>query len=439
MNGYTLISCIGTGMYKKEGGYRPTTYQFPGNGKKFRTTIFLEAIFKTEYRPIKKVIVVGTRTSSWDMLIADLNNNEDLFFKIHGECRNKEKGIGPDSVKELESKLPGWYNNIPFKIVVHTNEINHENVENIFKAYGEIPDLLEPNTDILFDISHGFRSMHLLLFQSLQLNASKISGRRVELIYGEYIEDEDISYVRDLSQYWEYYEISSAKKLFEEKLDGRLLAEKIKQDWESGEKFLNRLSDIVECNFSLQIPYKKEWNRDAAINQLKNALKDFNKTGKPKWIIEVWDKLDEMYKRLSVKENEKYPVAKTVWEYSKILREKNLITQAVIALHVVVETAIAEKYDPEKIGDYSWFNGYYDKKKKLKIEGIGDKKLKKIYKKSNKIGMSLGKLEGLRDRIAHGGGKDKKENFPHLANIDGILKSIDDVIQEFFTILDQDD
>ena len=426
MNGYTLISCIGTGMYKKEGGYRKTTYQFPGTYKSHETTLFLEAVLKTTYRPIKKVILIGTRTSCWDMLIVDPDNNEDLFFKIHSECRNSD-GISDISLVELESLLSKWHN-IPVKIIVHTNEINRENVESVFSAYGSIPGLLEPETDILFDISHGFRSMPLLVFQSLQLNASKLFGRRVELIYGEYIENEQISYVRDLSEYWNYYEIGSAIKLFEERLDGKLLAEKIEPFWESGAKFLIRLSEIVECNFSLQIP--------DALKQLKNALKDFNEAGRPQWVIDVKNIHKEIFMKLSVKDNDKYPVARTVWQYSQLLREKKLITQAVIALQVVVEASITEKMDRSKIGDYVWFN--CDNPMSLGLRENANQQLKEIRRNHKKIKEPLEQLEYLRNQIAHGGGKDRNENYPHQANINGILKHIDDAIQELFTILDQD-
>ena len=430
MRGCTLISCIGTGMYKKEGGYRPTRYQFPNKGKECETSFFLKAILETGYRPLQKIILVGTRTSSWDVLIPNASGEENIGFweTILKECENKKNGISDESIAELESRLPTWYNGIPFKLAVHSHELTPENVGKIFSTYIDIPNDLEPETDILFDITHGFRSMPILIFQSLQLNASRIRDSKVELIYGEYIEEEKISYVRDLSKFWDFYEISSAIKLFDEKLDGKLLAEKIMPDWESGSKILFRLSEIVEDNLSLEI-YE-------ALKQLKNALKDFSEEGKSHWLIDVKNKLDKMYNRLSVEKNERYPIAKSVWNYSKLLREKNLIAQAVIALHVVVETAIAEKYDDEKIGDYLWFNGYFDFEEK-KIIGIGDQELKNIYKKNKKLRISLGReLEDIRNRIAHGGGKDREGNYLHRAAIKKMLKSIDNPIQELFDVLD---
>jgi len=306
----------------------------------------------------------------------------------------------------------------------------------------EIPDLLEPETNILFDITHGFRSMPLLIFQSLQLNASKISGRKVEIIYGEFNRAENKGIVHELYEYWDYYEISSARKQFDDKFNGKVLAEKIKPYWESGAKFLERFSEIVECNFSLQLPVNKWLTSNAsgseALKQLRNALDDYNETGKDKWVKEVRDKLDDIYKEIIQKKEERYPVAKAVWKYSKLLREKNLITQAVIALQVVVETAIAEQYDPSKIGDYDWYHGYYDYEKSERIKGIGKKKLKKFCYKNKKMGDDLERLEYLRNQIAHGGGKNKKGIYPLQANIPGILKPTDRAIEELFIALDKE-
>jgi len=437
MDGYTLISFIGKGHLKdgKDGEYETTTYQFPDTGKKYETSLFVEAILKTEYRPIKKVILVGTVTSSWDLLVVDRDNpekpeNGHLYLTINEECNNE--GLSRKSKEELESKLPGWYNNIPFVIIDHVKEISRDTIVDIFKKYEKIPGLLADNTNILFDITHGFRSMPLLVYQSLQL---KQFDRKVELIYGEMGKGE-ISPVHDLSKYWEYNEINSAKRLFDEKLDGRLLADKIRNDWESGAKFLDRLTEIVEYNFTLEIT--------EALKQLKNALKDFNGDEKQEWgVSDVKDTLDKMYNKLSVKGDEKYPVAKTVWEYSKILREKNLTTQAVIALQVAVETAIAEKFapgQPDKIGNYEWFNGSHGSKTKKRVKPVGDKKLSAICeeKENKELAISLRKLEGFRNRIAHGGGQDTQGNFPSRANAKGILEPIDDAIQKLFTILDQE-
>jgi CRISPR-associated Csx2 family protein len=440
MSGYTLITSIGTGMYKKinkdkkDGSeekekYIDTVYQFPDGKKQPPTNIFLKAILEAEYwTPIKKVILVGTTSSSWDVLIP---YKTDFWRKVLDEC--KMNAFSDESKNELELKLSELYNNIKFEIVVHTNEFTEENVLTVFNKYLDIPKLIEPETKILFDITHGFRSMPLLILQSLQVNASKIYGRKVVLIYGEFIDKEKISLVRDLSEYWEYYEISLAIKMFEDKLNGKVLAKKIERYWKKGSECLIKLSDIVECNFSLQIC--------EVLKDIKDALKDYSEEGKLLWVNDVRERLDKIYKELQTYSHENYPIAKTVWKYSKLLRTKNLVTQAVIALQVVVETSIAEKYaknDPSKIGDYSWYNGYFNKKKSIKVNGIGETKLNNICKKNKELGDTLDELEIQRNNIAHGGGKNKKGKYPNLTDVKLLLQKIDHYIMELFTILDKE-
>jgi CRISPR-associated Csx2 family protein len=434
MNGYTLITSLGTGMNKS--GYETTTYQFPDEKtSEYRTSLFLEAIIRSNIWPVKKVILIGTRTTSWDALIPNRDSDENLglWQKILDECENKENGISDESVRELESRLPGWYNNIKFKIMPpHTDQISFANVEDVFSVYAEIPNELETDTDILFDITHGFRSMPLLVFQSLQLNSLAIAGKKVKLIYGEYIRNEKISCVRDLSRYWDYFEISAAIKLFNDKFEGKPLAEKIKPYWESGAKCLVRFSEIVECNFSLQLP--------DFLKQLRNALNDFNGEGNPQWVTGVKNQLDKIYRRLTPKQQENYTVAKSVWEYANLLYEKELVTQAVIALQVAVETTITEKYDKSKIGDYDWFYGYkeYIDGQVQKNPGTGYAYLNKIRKQDNTMSSAIGQIERLRNQIAHGGGKDRKGNYPHQSNTAGIVKQGNEALLKLFELLDMD-
>jgi CRISPR-associated DxTHG motif protein len=330
--------------------------------------------------------------------------------------------------------LPVWYDAIKFKIMPpHTDKISFAEVEDVFSIYMNLPDELEPGTDILFDITHGFRSMPLLIFQSLQINSSKIQEKNVKLIYGELgtpIDGKKTSYVRDLSKYWEYYEITAAKKLFEEKFDGKPLAEKLRPYWENGAKWLVRFGEIVECNFSLQM--------SEALKQLKNTLKDYDEKQKPQWVNDVRNDLDVIYKKLTGDTQKNYPVARIVWEFSKLLQEKGLITQAVIVLQIVVETAVAERYDPSQIGNYNWFNGYteYIEGRLQRNPGAGHDYLEKIRKLNNTMNINLLKIERLRNQIAHGGGKDKRGNCPHQANIPGILKLGNAAILKLFELLD---
>lgn len=107
--------------------------------------------------------------------------------------------------------------------------------------------------------------MPVLLYQALQFSVSQNPKiRNVEIVYGEYKPEEKLSYVRDLSSYWKYSQVSDALFVFKEKLDGFRLAELIKDEWEAGSKAIRRISEIIQTNFCLQI-------KDVA-RQIRNAL-----------------------------------------------------------------------------------------------------------------------------------------------------------------------
>jgi CRISPR-associated Csx2 family protein len=396
MNGYTLISSIGIGMYKDEGGYRKTKYQF-ANGETHVSSLFLKTLLETQKRDIRKVILVGTYTSSWDILIPDGGDADpDLWITIKDECKSAD-GISEESLRLLKTKMLQWHN-LPFAFKIHSSHLDADNAEAIFGIYKTISDEIAEDTDILFDITHGFRSMPILIYQALQYDMAQFSNRRIHLIYGEYIDKEAISYVRDLSKYWNFHEISAAITMFEEKLDGEILAKKIKPYWEPGGKCLVRLSEIVKCNFSFQIP--------DALRQIRNALNSLA-DDVPQWVKDVHRGLTVIYDRL-----QSNSVSMCLRAYSKLLEEKQLIAQAVITLQMAVETIITEKYAPDHVGEYEWWQKYGDdfyKKEKRKLSW-NDKD-------------ALYKIEDLRNAIAHGGNKDKRtKEYPSTANLPGLLK-----------------
>ena len=268
MTDYTLITSIGTGMYKKEGGYRITTYLF-NNGKTYESRLFFDAILKTEFKPIKKIIFIGMYTSSWDVLIDD-KKDSNLWADVYEEIN--EKGLSPDSelIPKIKAHLKEQYS-VEIEILIHTNIIDADTTEEIFNIYKSVVPYIREDSNVLFDITHGFRSMPILMYQALQFASNgNTKLQNVELIYGEYIENEKISRVRDLSNYWHYARITDAISVFKAKLDGFALAGLLKKEYESYSKVINRISGIVQTNFCLQII--------EVLIQLKNVLTENHET-----------------------------------------------------------------------------------------------------------------------------------------------------------------
>ncbi len=398
MTDCTLITSIGTGMYKKEGGYRITTYLF-NNGKTYESRLFFDAILKTEFKPIKKIIFIGTYTSSWDVLIDD-KKDSNLWADVYEEIN--EKGLSPDSelIPKIKAHLKEQYS-VEIEILIHTNIIDADTTEEIFNIYKSVVPYIREDSNVLFDITHGFRSMPILMYQALQFASNgKTELQNVELIYGEYIENEKISYVRDLSKYWHYARITDAISVFKAKLDGFALANLLEKEYSSYSKVINKISGIVQTNFCLQII--------EVLSQLKNVLAENHETP-PFWFSDIKSFLADFYKKIYSLKSE----ARTIFNFAKYLRERDLNTQAIISLQIAVETACAEKSDnPEKNkGNYDFW------------QSEGKITRKEVISSDCGLKRQILNLESFRNQIAHGGAKDNKTNASPSS--DSIAKNFD--------------
>lgn len=404
---YTLITSLGTGIYTEGKGYRKTVYQFENNFKK-ETDLLCNAILESNlYAPIDQVIVIGTHTSGWDILADDLGDT-DFWLRIRSD-REAHKKLSEADRSLLEEKLTLKHHNMSFSIMIHSDRVENDTLDDIFMCYQTAIGKVKRDNHIIFDITHGFRSMPVFIYQALLFNFVHIPDKKIQIIYGEYIENEKISYVRNLSRYWELSQITEAKNLFIKKLDGNLLAEKIKPFWENGAKCIVALSGITECNYSLQIPEK--------LKQIQNAVKTC--PSEPVWIIDIRDFLNEIHKKIADEDT-----AVMLYKYALFLAEKKLYTQAVIALQVAVETKVIMHFsDSDKIGDY-------EELQKIKVNN-------EYTTLRNKFGnWRLYALEESRNQIAHGGGKSKKQKGePQAVNIKKQFSAGERTVKEFFNFI----
>jgi len=410
----TLISFIGTGMYnEKEGGYRKTIYQF-SNGTTIETPLFLKAILDCNLYNFSQICIVGTKSSDWGALIY---GNEIKYKSLSEKLLEKRINANMDheSALELEKALFDIYK-IEFKIFYHTDEIDNTTTQEVFNIYKEISKNINKGNRILLDITHGFRSMPILLYQSLQYSFQNYFDGAVSIIYGEYIPDKKISKVRDLSSYLEFAEVASGFKLFNERLDGRILAEKCKETWPKMAKWLNRFTGVVQTNYFLQI--------SELVRNLRNVLDEGLPKDHPSWMADLYNLLLDICNRLKDKKD-----SRMVLKFSQMLSEKKLFTQAVIALQVSVEILNLEYYDSlNELGNYN----YYQEKIKPK--------LKELLKKENLKGIreKIYNLEYARNQIAHGGAKNPETGgFPQAENISAQYNSAKNSVTKLFDILEK--
>jgi CRISPR-associated Csx2 family protein len=379
MGGYTLISCIGTGQVEN-GEYKRTGYLFPDSNT-YTASFFLGALIKSKrYEPVKEIILVGTVTSHWHLVFDDLiaanevQEYSDLKNKIENECKSKE-GISQDLLDKLGEILIEKLN-ISVSIIAHTAEIDANTVPEIFESYNELIAQIDSDTDILLDITHGFRSMPLLVYQALQFGFAGQRRRRVELVYGDLRRDTP-SIARNLSEYWRLSALTEAKNLFVNKFDGKLLAELLQKEWGEGNILVSRFATLVECNFSLEIP---RWIEDA-----KKAVERPPKGIETPIVIELRDIISGIIKEID------HPYASdTLLAYSRLLENKALYVQAIITLQAAIETRIIEANG--MIVEV----GYYQKWKKYKqnYEDV----IRNLSILSN-----MYDIRDMRNKIAHGG------------------------------------
>ena len=402
---YTLISSLGTGMYKKE-GYQKTNYVIDGK-RSFTTRLFMEALLQCQYREINQVVLIGTHTSSWDVLVEGENDYE---VNLWDRLLNKNGNLSEELKSELENYLKERFK-IPFIIKVHTDSVDENHISELFECYSSIYPLINEGNDILFDITHGFRSMPMLVYQALQYHFIDTPERKVELVYGEFKPGATQAPIRNLSEYWRYSQISAALHLFQQKLDGFTLAKLIKEEWPAGAKAIETLSDIVQANFALRF--------QEVLRQIHNALENTPENA-PEWI----EKIKETLKKVENLKDEK-STARTLCNYSKYLYDLNLNTQAIITLQNCIETAMAEKSGDEKnIGDYEWWQN----EGKIKFSNAASETR---TKKPLKV------LEYFRNSVAHAGGRNPDTKaLPSTASMPGVYEKGFDAAKKLLDFLE---
>ena len=394
--GYTLITGLGTGTYdeQEKGRYKKTIYVFE-DGKEYSCSVFCEALVEHYARDLKKIIIIGTVKSAWNALIADLDDNDasaELWLNIKYELESQ--GISDDNLLQLEEYLKNLYKGIDFKLLVHSVSFQKDTIASILSVYSQIYPNIEKNTKLVLDITHGFRYMPMLMYQTLQYHGNEFGIDNVKMLYGELGSDKK-SFVRDVSDVWKIAEINKQVYAFKTSFDGLALGRTLKQykeDIVSG--WILGFSDLVQKNYVMQIKQ--------AISELRNILKKKASVGSFdldafNFIDDIYNYLDDFANRFSTCDC----LSDYLFQFAIVLNEKELTTQSIIALRESLWTKLLEKYSPEEIGTYvkdMYVRDFYK-------AFVDDCKDKGIYKDIND-------LIDERNQIAHAGirGSSKKAN-----------------------------
>ena len=393
----TLISFIGKGQVPQEAKdaneyyYRKTIYDF-GGGVTHETTCFPDAIRLSGKFEFDEVRLIGTWTSSWSTLLESDCDSEELWLKLR-EKEEKNLPLCGEDEKLLRNTLEKlWGKKV--SLYLNEQELREDNCEELLYRYMGI--LLDSGSDILLDITHGYRWMPILLTSVLQLPDSyngSGTGQSIEILYGEL--GGKVSPVRKLDILIKGQKISEAVALFFQKFEAEPLAKLLAPYWEKGAKAIKKLGINIQGNYFLPLLTDLA-NDDFApgmpVEQLKNALKDFEKDSQPAWVIHIHRELEKIYKKLSV------PSApQRFLNLAELLAESRHYGQSILLVCLAAEQILIETMGCRKHPGYAG------------IKYLDAVVFKQDQGKYSPYISCFNEIKNLRNRIAHGGLPDSSD------------------------------
>lgn len=260
-----LISFLGTGKMKDgdnaKGEYESANYKI--NDEDYSAKFIAEALIKAY--GIEKIILIGTVKSMWDEVYATFAGDDldaDIWEKLQKirqsvsheselvlKGKDKEVGVEIEVPKEvIENVLPGNDSKIVF-IKYGLNDTEFD--ENITKILG-IEEYLNDNDEIYFDITHGFRSLPMVLMNCI-IYLQNVSNKKItieKITYGNLDVSGEMDYapVINLSKLLNLSEWINGAYAFKEFGKGYKIAELL-EDNKSAGNIIKEFSDVMSADY----------------------------------------------------------------------------------------------------------------------------------------------------------------------------------------------
>jgi CRISPR-associated Csx2 family protein len=405
-----LISFVGKG--RRDAGdvntYQKTEYAF-ADDVRISTAIFPEALIQYRKPEIAEAVLIGTYGSSWGCLLERHDHCFDLYERL--EQGFERQVVSNDMLGELGQALSGIWQ-IPVTCYAHSSEITEENALQILFEYMNCISETQC-ADLLLDITHGFRSMPVILMGAVQLlDAVLPSGVSLQIIYGE-LNQQGPSPVRYLEAVWDGIRFGRAMREFNEKFEAERLAEFLEKDWQQGSRAVRRLSAVLQANYVTRM--------DEVLSQLKNAIDAAQKEPVPgEQTMMAVRQLEQLHRRLSARPH----LHQRILVLAELFAERKLWGQAITTLQLALE---AFSFHVE--GEDDWSEEYEVTKK---VRAAFMKRLQKGANERNRDHRQLMKLNAARNAIAHGGAFTARGGKPQEASLPSQFSSYRDCLTRVF-------
>ena len=365
---YCLVSFIGNTDYKEVDYVFPVSDNPITSQERIRTRLAPVALLgsKEQHWNLTNAVVIGTYTSSWNLLAHECGDDELESALVNAKGWNYDEDEDFANLQQLlgrlRAKLIDKYG-IPVEPKVHMTDLTDETVLQIADFYDDLCRSLK-GQNLLIDITHAYRHMPMLLFQMLQQHLISMYDRDVELVYGELSQDKTESSFRDLRMYWEISKHTDSLNRFIASYDGYNLGQYVEAEgYEEAGTWIQKFSLAIKNDQIMKVlPLAR--SLDMAIASIPDSDDDV-----PAFVKNARNELLEIRTDFGDVDN----LYQVCMNLAKMLDARGMSTQAVVAIDtaIAVRMAVFTAYvlkepDDEFIGDYDFWNincgfsAYYD-------------------------------------------------------------------------------
>lgn len=315
-----FVSVIGRGR-RDEGREPYSRVRYAIEGGEYETPFFAHAVLQSAWgRSVDEVLLLGTRTSTWAALIYEYDAEESaLYDALEAETVGPDaSGASDENLERLGDLLSRrWNRRVRCQPLAH-KEIDDSVAPELASMVVDALAAAGPNRQLLLDVTHGWRTMPLLVLVAHQIADALQPGlaARTRVVYGELAgtRARGVAFtgLQTLAA------TATAVRRFEETLDGRDLAAVLRPEAPALAEAVERFGGIILSNALRRL--------GEVVRALENARRGVPDSA-PAWVRLASDRVAALVRRIGL--NASTP--RQILELGRLRRERGHIGLAVLA------------------------------------------------------------------------------------------------------------